>query len=86
MSAFSERYSWIWNYLKNSTLLGTNNYPRTTTSAYDILCRNTKYTRHQQQSCLSNLMIHRTIRYSQGTMGGNLQKSHDIAVKKKDII
>ena len=38
MSAESDRYSVIWNNLNNSTLLGTENYTKTTTSAYDVLC------------------------------------------------
>ena len=38
MSADSDRYSGIWNDLNNLTLLGTDNYPKTTTSAYDVLC------------------------------------------------
>ena len=38
MSADSDRYSGIWNDLKNSTLLGTDNYPKTTTAVYDVLC------------------------------------------------
>ena len=39
MSTNLDLYSRIWNYLNNSTLLGTDNYPKTTTSAYDVLCR-----------------------------------------------
>ena len=38
MSAESEQYSWIWNELKNSTLMVTENYPKTTTDAYNVLC------------------------------------------------
>ena len=38
MSADSYRYSGIWNNLKNSTLLGTDNYPTTTTTTYNVLC------------------------------------------------
>ena len=38
ISADSDRLSGIWNNLKNSTLLGTENYPKTTTTAYDVLC------------------------------------------------
>ena len=38
MSADSGRYSGIWNDLKNITLLGTYNYPKTTAAAYDVLC------------------------------------------------
>ena len=38
MSTDSDRYSGIWNDLNNSTLLGTDNYPKNTTSAYDVLC------------------------------------------------
>ena len=39
MSSDLERYSGIWNYLKNSTFLGTDNYPKTAAVAYDVLCR-----------------------------------------------
>ena len=39
MSADSYIYSGIWNNLKNSTLLGTDNYPKTTTAVYNVLCR-----------------------------------------------
>ena len=39
MSAESERYLWIWNDLKNSTLLYTDNYTKTTTSTYYVLRR-----------------------------------------------
>ena len=39
MSADSDRYSGIWNYLKNTTLLGKDNYPKNRTAAYDVLCR-----------------------------------------------
>ena len=39
MYADSERYSGIWIGLKNSTLLGTYNYRKTTTAAYNLLCR-----------------------------------------------
>ena len=39
MSADSDQYSGIWNNLKNSTLLGTENYNKTTTAAYNVLCR-----------------------------------------------
>ena len=38
-SSNSEWYSGIWNDLNNTTLLGTDNYPITKTSAYDVLCR-----------------------------------------------
>ena len=38
VSADSDQYSRILNNLKNSTLLGTDNYPKTTTAAYDVLC------------------------------------------------
>ena len=39
VSSDSYLYSGIWNNLNNSTLLGTDNYPKNTTSAYDALCR-----------------------------------------------
>ena len=38
ISSDSDRYSGIWNDLNNSTLLGTYNYPKTTTAAYYVLC------------------------------------------------
>ena len=38
VSAESDRYSGIWNKLKDSNLLGTYNYPKTTTIAYYVLC------------------------------------------------
>ena len=38
MSNDSEKYSGIWNDLKNITLLGTDNYPKTTTASYNVLC------------------------------------------------
>ena len=37
MSADSDQYSGIWNNLSNSILLGTYRYPKTTTTAYDVL-------------------------------------------------
>ena len=42
--ADSEQYSGIWNNLNNSTLLGTYNYTKITTAAYDVLCRYKKST------------------------------------------
>ena len=39
ISADSDRLSWIYNDLNNSTLPGTENYPKTTTAAYNVLCR-----------------------------------------------
>ena len=44
VSADSERYSGIWNNLENSTLRGTENYPKTTTDAYDVISHNKKIT------------------------------------------
>ena len=38
MSDDSDQYSGIWNDLNNSTLLGTEKCPKTTTDAYDVLC------------------------------------------------
>ena len=35
--ANSKRFSGVWNNLKNITLLGTGNYPKTPTAAYNIL-------------------------------------------------
>ena len=39
MYAESDRYSRIWNYLNNSTLLGIDGYAKTTTDTYNVLCR-----------------------------------------------
>ena len=39
ISSGSDRYSEIWNDLNNITLLGTDNYPKATTSAYDVIFR-----------------------------------------------
>ena len=39
VSVESDWYSGIWNNLNSSTLLGTYNYPKTTTAAYDVMCR-----------------------------------------------
>ena len=47
-SAESYWYSGIWENLKNITLLGTDNYPKTTTTTYDILCRYKKPTPQRQ--------------------------------------
>ena len=38
MFADLDIYSGIWNSLKNSNLLGTDNYPKTKTSTYNVLC------------------------------------------------
>ena len=48
MSTDSYQYSGIWNNLKNSTLLGTDNYPKTTTSAYYVLFRYKKLAPQRQ--------------------------------------
>ena len=39
ISTDSDRYSGIWNDLNNITLLGTDNYTKTTTAPYNVLCR-----------------------------------------------
>ena len=39
MPADSDRYSGIWDDLNNNTLLGKNNYPKTTTATYGVLFR-----------------------------------------------
>ena len=39
ISVDSDRYSVIWDDLNNSALLGIDNYPKTTTAVYDVLCR-----------------------------------------------
>ena len=44
MSSDSDLYSGIWNDLKNRTLLGTDNYPKNITTAYNVLCRDKKLT------------------------------------------
>ena len=38
MSSESELYSGNRNNMENITLLGTDNYPKTTTASYDVLC------------------------------------------------
>ena len=38
-SAYYKRYLGIWDELKNSKIMGTENYPKTPTAAYDIFCR-----------------------------------------------
>ena len=38
MSTDLDQYSGIWNNLKTSTLLGTENYTKTKTAAYNVLC------------------------------------------------
>ena len=48
MSTDSEQYSGIWNNMKNITILGTDNYPRTTISTYDVLCNYNKSTPQRQ--------------------------------------
>ena len=35
----SEKFSGVWDDLKNNTLLDTENYPKTSTNAYNVLCR-----------------------------------------------
>ena len=37
MSDDLERYSGIWNDLENSSIIGTDNYHKTTTTAYNVL-------------------------------------------------
>ena len=44
----SNRCSRIWNDLENITLLFTKNYPKTTTSVYDVLCCYNKPTTPRQ--------------------------------------
>ena len=39
ISADSEKYLGIWDDLKNRTLLVKDNYPKTKTAAYYVLCR-----------------------------------------------
>ena len=38
MSSDSGLYSGIWKDLNNSTLIGTDNYTKTTTATYNVLC------------------------------------------------
>ena len=90
MSSDSEQYSGIWNDLKNSTFWGTNKYPKTTTSAYDILCCYKKTTPKRQVhiSPVAVLFVQssdkRKTRQYQETMGDNLKKSHASADRKHD--
>ena len=43
-----EQYSGIWNDLKNSTLLGTENNPKNPTAAYDVFWRYKKLASQRQ--------------------------------------
>ena len=42
MSTDSDRYSGIWNNLNNRTLIVKDNYHKTTTASYNVLCRYNK--------------------------------------------
>ena len=42
ISSDPDRYSGIWNDPKNITLLGTENYPKNTTAAHNVLCHYNK--------------------------------------------
>ena len=91
MSSDSEQYSGICNHLKHSNLLVTYNYPKTTTSAYNVLCQYknrrhyAKYTRHLQTLHSSKVVIQIRISKKQETVGNKFQKLHDIVTRRQDI-
>ena len=91
MSSESEIYSIIWNYLKNSTLLGIDKYPITTIATYEILFRYKKSTPQSQVQAPPE-----TVKFFQcgdtekiyivpGNYG-RVQKSHAISVRKNYIV
>ena len=73
MSADSDRYSGIWYDLNNITLLGTYNYPKNTTSAYDVLCRYKKPT-PQIQFCAPPVAV-------TFVQSGDIEKNKTVPVK-----
>ena len=92
MYADSDKYSGIWNDLKNSTLLVTENYPKTTTAAYYIPCRYNKLTPtrqvHEQTASFKFVQSGNKEKKSQNQeiMVDNLQKSHAFSSSKQEIM
>ena len=78
MSAYSVWYSGIWDELKNSTILGADNYPKTPTAAYYIFLRykkpkkNAKHTHYPGRWFFSRVKIQTTARQSQENMEDRL--------------
>ena len=92
MSADSDRYSGIWKFLNNSTLLDTYKYPKTTTVAYNVLFRYKKPSPPRQvhvppaevtffQSGDTEKIIQH-----QGMMGDPFQKLHAVSAKRRYIV
>ena len=55
--ANSKRLSGVWNNLKNITLLGTENYPKTPTAAYNIIFWNKELTPPRPQEPPSEVAL-----------------------------
>ena len=89
MFSDSDRYSDIWNNLKNSTLIGTDNYPKTTTAAYNILCRYNKtappHQVHTPPTAVTFIQSddREKIRQHQEIMGDPFQKLHTIYDRRR---
>ena len=85
-----DRYSGNWNDLNNITLLGTYNYPKNTTSTYDVLCRCKKPAPPRQLHAppaavtFSKVVIQRKIIQHQGIMVDPFQKLHAIVARRQD--
>ena len=92
MSADSDRYSGIWSNLKNINLLVTDNYPKTKTSTYNILCHYKKPKPPLQVHAPSAVVTFAQSgdtekkRQSQEMTGYHFYRSHAIAVSRKDIM
>ena len=92
LSANLEGYSGIWNDLKNITLLGTDNYPKTTKAACDLLCCYNKPAPPLQVHAPPAAVIFfqsgdtETIIKHQGMMGYPFQKLHAIASRRQEIM
>ena len=89
ISADLDQYSGIWNNLKNSTLIGTDNYPKTTTAAYNILCRYNKtappHQVHTPPTAVTFIQSddREKIRQHQEIMGDPFQKLHTIYDRRR---
>ena len=76
-----ELLSGLWGYFKNNTLLGTNNYPKTHTSAYDIFFSTisrhhcAKHMHHLGRWHLYSTIKHSEIQY-EGMVSYHSKKSH----------
>ena len=73
ISPDSDLYSEICNNLNNITLLGTENYPRTTTDTYDVLsCYKKPTTQHQVHAPPAEVTL---------TKSGDIEKNKKIPGK-----